>query len=141
VEDAIELYQIRLLLDPMALRQSIAAALDNGFDDYAVRVDAAHRAMQRRGRTVAEARDAHREFHMALVAWCPNRHLVRHVVQLLDQTQRFQAIAGTARRLGDAAAEHAALADAATRGDADLAAGVLTAHLEGTLDAARRALA
>lgn len=141
VDDAVELYQIRLLLDPVALRLSITAAVEGALDEYGAGVLAAHRSLQRRGRSVAEVHEAHHAFHMALLAWCPNRHLLRQVEQLLDQTQRFQAIAGAAKRLGDAVAEHEALVEAALGGDVERAVTVLTGHLEGTLAAVRRALA
>jgi DNA-binding GntR family transcriptional regulator len=71
------------------------------------------------------------------VAACPNRLLLRQVEHLLDQSQRFQAVAGLVKS-ADAAVEHRALYEAAVAGDADRAVAVLTTHLEGTLDVVRR---
>jgi GntR family carbon starvation induced transcriptional regulator len=137
VDDAAEIYEIRLLLDPVALRASIDAAAASGDETYASSVEAAHRDLQRRRRSIAEVRLAHRTFHLALVARCPNGLLLRQVEHLLDQSQRFQAVAGAVKSLGDAEVEHRALSDAAIDGDADRAVAVLTAHLEGTLAAVR----
>lgn len=138
VDDAAEIYQVRLLLDPVALRSSIDAAVASGDDSYASSVEAAHGELQRRRRSLAEVRLAHRAFHLALVARCPNRLLLRQVEHLLDQSQRFQAVAGAVKSFGDAAVEHRSLCTAAVAGDADRAVAVLTAHLEGTLAAVRR---
>ncbi len=138
VDDAAEIYEIRLLLDPVALRASIEAAAGSGDESYASSVEAAHRDLQRRRRSIAEVRLAHRAFHLALVARCPNGLLLRQVEHLLDQSQRFQAVAGAVKSLGDAEVEHRALCDAAVDGDADRAVAALTAHLEGTLAAVRK---
>lgn len=136
--DAAEIYQLRLLLDPAALRSSIDEASRSEFDAYVASVEAAHRELQRRRRSFAEAQATHRAFHLALVARCPNRLLLRQVEHLLDQSQRFQAVAGAVKSLGDAAVEHHSLCAAAVGGDADRAVELLTAHLEGTLAAVRR---
>lgn len=137
VEDAAEIYQLRLLLDPVALRSSIDAASASGSNAYASSVDAALRELHRRRGSATDVRNAHRAFHLALVAACPNRLLLRQVEHLLDQSQRFQAVAGLVKS-ADAAVEHRALYEAAVAGDADRAVAVLTTHLEGTLDVVRR---
>lgn len=141
VADAAEIYQVRLLLDPVALRSSINTVAASGDDGYAQSVEGAHRELLRRRRGMAEVQLAHRTFHLALVARCPNRILLRQVEQLLDQSQRFQAVARAVASFGDAVAEHRALCDAAVSGDAERAVAVLTAHLEGTLAAVRRVAA
>lgn len=129
--DAAECYELRLLLDPKALRSSMAAA----DDEYRAQVRAAYEHMTARHRTVPASLDAHRAFHLALLSRCANRQLYRTVVQLHDHTQRFQVTGAGAQRRGDPAAEHAELYQAVLAGDARHAAAVLSAHLRATLAA------
>ena len=141
---AAEIYEMRLLLDPVAVEQSVLAArdADAGVDSrYVQAVDDAHRALVRRHRSLADYHDAHRQFHLTLVSRCPNQRMLAQVAQLLEHSQRFQVI-GLNRpqvRRGDPAAEHEQLRLAACAGDGAGAATVLRAHLAATLDAVRAA--
>lgn len=137
VDDAVELYEMRLLLDPVALDRSMVAA--KGDASYAAAVDEAHRRLEARHRTLGEAHDAHRGFHLALVARCPNRRLRQEVEQLFDHTQRYHAVAASPVRATDPVAEHRELAAAVTAGDRRRAGRVLRAHLAAALDAVRAA--
>ena len=130
---AIEIYELRLLLDPVALDRSIRA----GDASLAAAVDAAHARLEERHATTADYFEAHRAFHLALVSHCPNRRLVRQVEQLLDHSQRFQAIGVSTVRRGDPRGEHRQLAEAVRFGDRREATRVLKAHLQATLDAVR----
>jgi DNA-binding GntR family transcriptional regulator len=130
--EAIEVYEMRLLLDPVALARAIDAARQR-HGAYVAAVTAAHEALMARHDVVSAYHDAHRAFHLALVWPCPNRRLVRQVEQLLDQSQRFHAVGFTAGRAQDAAREHAALADAALAGDVERAVTTLRSHLTATL--------
>lgn len=135
--EAIELYEVRLLVDPEALRRSIRAA--RAGDDaaqYAVQVSGAHDALCSPAPGVA-LHEVHRAFHLALVSWCPNQRLVRHVAQLLEQSQRFQAVGLATARRTDPASEHRELAEAAAAGDHRRAVSTLRDHLTATLDAVR----
>jgi DNA-binding GntR family transcriptional regulator len=132
--EAAEFYELRLLLDPKALRSSLAAADDT----FRAQVTAAYERLLAPHRTVPAYLDAHRAFHLALLAGCGNRQLYRTVVQLHDHTQRFQVTGGGAQRRGDPAAEHAELFEAVLAGDVRRATSVLTAHLRATLDAVER---
>lgn len=146
VDEAAQVYEVRLLLDPAALEQSIGAACAAGeLAIYGAEVTAAHDALVAvsTGTSLASDRssaaiyDAHRAFHLALVARCPNQWLLRQVIQLLDQSQRFQAIGLIRSRRTDPAEEHRALYAAAVAGDAAAAVEVLRAHLGATLEAVR----
>jgi DNA-binding GntR family transcriptional regulator len=135
VEVAAEIYEMRLLLDPVAIAQSVR----EGEADAAFgrEVSAAFDALTRR-RSASAFHDAHREFHIVLISRCPNQRMLAQIAQLLEHSQRFQAIGfGTAGRNGDAATEHRALRDAAVEGRADDAAAVLRHHLDSTLSAVR----
>lgn len=133
VDEAIEVYELRLLLDPVALQQSMQAAGDDAV--FVTEVHDAHRRMVGRHATVADYHDAHRAFHLAIVSLCPNRRMLAEVTQLLDHSQRFQMVGAGSVRRGDPAGEHSALLDAVVAGDRRAAVRVLKQHLRGTLDA------
>jgi len=127
-EHAAEIYEMRLLLDPVAIEQSVRAGRDDaGFADAVI---AAHRAM-------SVGLDAHREFHLVLVSRCPNQRMLAQITQLLEQSQRYQVLGLVAGKAHAAAADHRELRDAAVAGRASVAARVLRRHLQGTLDAVR----
>lgn len=138
VEEAVEIYELRQLLDPEALRRSMLAAA--GDPDYLGAVEAAHRRVAARHRSLSDYHDAHRAFHLALVSRCPNQRLVRQVTQLLDHSQRFHAVGTIASRRGDPFEEHRLLVDAVRSGDCGRAVELLRQHLAGTLEAVRAAV-
>ena len=137
VEQAAEIYEMRLLLDPVAIEQSVVAAVEAGdLGVFAADVRAAHRALEVKHRSVTALHDAHTRFHMALVARCPNQRMLAQIAQLLEHSQRFQVVrVGGGVRVGDARAEHRQLCDAAAEGRATEAAAVLRSHLSATLAA------
>jgi GntR family transcriptional regulator, carbon starvation induced regulator len=127
-EHAAEIYEMRLLLDPVAIEQSVRAG--RGDPAYADAVLQAHRGM-------SAGLDAHREFHLVLVSRCPNQRMLAQITQLLEQSQRYQMLGLVAGKAHAAAADHRELRDAAVQGQATVAARVLRRHLQGTLDAVR----
>jgi DNA-binding GntR family transcriptional regulator len=130
---AVEVYELRLLLDPAALRSSMEAGADDAA--YTANVDEAYRRLVARHRSVMSFHDAHRAFHLSLVAACPNSMLLRQVTQLLDHSQRYHVVSMGSHRAGDPGEEHRALAEAVGRGDTSGAVRTLTAHLQATRDA------
>jgi GntR family carbon starvation induced transcriptional regulator len=138
VEEATEVYELRLLLDPEALHRSIAAAIAaDALTDYAGEVEAAHKVLSGRHVSIAAYHDAHRDFHLRLISRCPNRRLIAQVAQLMDHSQRFHAVGVATTRRSDPAAEHRAIATAAAGGHVAQAVSLLRAHLEATLAAVR----
>lgn len=133
--EAAELYELRLTLEPRALRSAMAAAVGPAGDRYRSEVSAAHADLGAPPRTVPEYLAAHRAFHLAVLSGCTNPRLHHLVVQLHDHTQRFQVAGVGYRRDGDPVAEHRALRDAVVSGDVDAAVGVLERHLAATLAA------
>lgn len=134
--EAAEFYELRLVLDPKALRSSMAARVKGEeADTYRAAVKTAYQRLTARHRSVPDYLDAHRAFHLSLLSGCTNRQLYRTVVQLHDHTQRFQVTGAGAQRRGDPAVEHAELYEAVMAGDARRAATILTGHLQATLDA------
>ena len=134
--EAAEFYELRLMLDPKALRSSMAAGAKGAeAEAFRAAIKAAHLRLTARHRTVPEYLDAHRAFHLSLLSGCTNRQLYRVVVQLHDHTQRFQVTGAGALRRSDPAIEHAELYEAVMVGDSRRAATTLTKHLQATLDA------
>jgi DNA-binding GntR family transcriptional regulator len=133
VDDAVEIYELRLLLDPVALQRSMTAG--EGDAEYAAEVERAHQRLRGRHDSLAAYHEAHRAFHLSIVSRCPNQRLLGEVADLLEHSQRFHLVgAGMARR-GDPGGEHRALCEAVVAGDRRTAVAVLKRHLRGTLDA------
>lgn len=137
--DAEEIYELRALLDPLALRDSIA----HGDAEHHAAIEAAFARMlagERDGTDVVEALDRHAAFHATLLERCRSRWLKRITALLADHSQRYAFLAlGAADGRGhhDAVAEHRALRDAAVAGRAARAADLLRDHLQRTLHAIR----
>ncbi len=144
VRDVEEVYELRLLLEPVALRESLersdaalVADVDASYRAYAaafsVRDPDAHA-------DIGAMVDAHRAFHAALLGRCPNQRLLETVAALAEHSQRFQVLAlGAPGGHHDVVAEHRTLHDHAVAGRVDDAVAFLTAHLQATLDGARAA--
>ncbi len=136
LNEAAELYELRLLLEPQALRASIQAS----DDAHRREVRAAHARYQAalHGDPLdpVELADAHVGFHAALLARCPSAWMRRLVAILAEHAQRYQLLGAQRYRRGsDPEREHAALRDAAVRGQVERAVDLLVHHLEGTLRA------
>jgi DNA-binding GntR family transcriptional regulator len=129
-----ELMEARLLIEPGAAaraavaagRQSTVSALDDAVVDLAAAP---------RGSSYDSFRDyyeADRRFHHVVVEGTGNRFLVQSYEALGGQFQRFRLFSG--RGVTDAGAtiaEHRAIRDAISSGDADAASEAMRAHLHG----------
>ena len=137
--DAEEIYELRALLDPLALRDSIA----HGDSEHRAAIEGAFARMlasARDGADVVESLDRHAAFHATLLERCRSRWLKRITALLADHSQRYAFLAlGAAEGRGhhDAVAEHRALRNAAVAGRAARAAELLEKHLQRTLHAIR----
>jgi len=141
--DAEEIYELRTLLDPLALADS----LRHGDDAHRAAIDVAFDRMRRAGADGAdlvETLDRHAAFHAVLLERCRSRWLLRLTSLLADHSQRYAVLAvGTAAAGGhhDALAEHRALRDAALAGRVDDATALLREHLQRTLNGLRARIA
>ncbi|MFZ9384921.1 MAG: GntR family transcriptional regulator [Ilumatobacteraceae bacterium] len=133
---ALEIYAIRLVLEPVALRQSLdAATSDPSFvDDVRSSFDALAGAVPGVDRL-----DRHRAFHLVLMSRCPNRTLLGEIASLMDRSRLFQFVATPSDPRQGHARDHRRLRDAAIAGDIDTTISVHTQHLASTLDALARA--
>jgi DNA-binding GntR family transcriptional regulator len=117
------LYDVRLLLEPEALRRSVL----NGADWAPAR-----QALAAAGaaRDLVERNLANRDFHAALYAGCGNPLLIGMLADLSDQTALVSVAFWRRNPSWECeAAEHAAMLTAAADGDADQAAGLLRQHI------------
>jgi DNA-binding GntR family transcriptional regulator len=126
------IYDVRLLLEPEALRRSVS-----GGGEW----ETARRALARSGRAAdpAERSLANRDFHGGLYRGCGNALLVKVLDDLRDQTALVSAAAWRRAPAGGApawqaeAAEHEAILAAAVAGNAGTAARLLKDHIESFL--------
>ncbi|EPH42017.1 GntR family transcriptional regulator [Streptomyces aurantiacus] len=118
-----EVYDVRLLLEPEALRRSVRrgsslAAAGEALERAEAAADAAERSL------------ANREFHRALYVDCGNPLLARMLDEVRDQAALVSAVAWAADPSWEReAAEHRDILRLALGGDADAAAGALRRHI------------
>jgi GntR family carbon starvation induced transcriptional regulator len=136
LEDAADLYALRLRLEPAALRHSLRKS-----DDAHRREIADAFARLAAARTLDAGAEAHLAFHAALLARCPSAWTRHIVAELAEHAQRYALLGAQRYRDSDPRREHRALHDAALAGQVDAATALLTKHLRGTLDSVRAAMA
>ena len=127
--DAIEIYELRSELEPLALRLSHPhstpedyQALREVLRDAAAYLDAGE---------PARLAELNRQFHLGLVSRCPNQRLLASVRQFSDQV-RLITMRGWAFRptMGHEAQEHLSILDAvAVHDDAQQASDLLRQHI------------
>lgn len=135
-DELLDLTRTRLWIEQTALRASIA----QGDVEWEAGVLASLHRLSRMAApgTSPEAavawRQAHRQFHFALLEGCRSAWTMRLCSMLFDQTERYRNLSGKARAGAkrDVLKEHRALADAVLTRDADRACGLLAEHFEGT---------
>lgn len=122
-----EILMLRLQLDDIALRDSIA----KGGDDWEEQVVLAHHRMVQASRVKSvQWEELHKIFHMSLLSACGSPILVRFCDQLYDLNIRYRYLAGKSDRYDkrDVEEEHAHLLDASLRRDTALASKRLVEH-------------
>jgi DNA-binding GntR family transcriptional regulator len=130
-DEAANIYELRLLLEPVALRQS----LEVSDDDHRDAVQAAFAAF-RSAATVEDGIEAHGRFHATLLSRCPSPWMLRFTTQLADASRLFQVTsvsAGPQRR--HPVKEHKAIFAAAMGGDIEACLDLHERHLRRTLEA------
>jgi GntR family transcriptional regulator, carbon starvation induced regulator len=143
VAEAEEIYELRLMLEPWALRRS----LERSDEAHRAEVAAAHKRLFELLTPVASSDDrlileAHRGFHGALLARCESLWLRRLTSLLADHSQRYLILnARYSQRVSESIAEHEQLLEATLAGDVERAARVLVAHLQEALATSRAVFA
>ena len=135
LEDLEDLFWLRVHIETLALRESIA----NGTLEWESQLVAAHHALTRtpmwiEGEPNLDWLTAHSGFHAALVSGSQRRRLLHVRQQLSDASELYRYWSG---RVGGfsaevLAADHAAILESTINRDADRASELLAAHLERT---------
>jgi DNA-binding GntR family transcriptional regulator len=132
--EATEIYELRRLLEPMALERSVA----QGDATYRRDVELAWERLT--VHRIAPASD-HAAFHRALLAACDSTWLLRLAGMLADRAGLMIAISLPGRPASyDTARAHERLKTLAVTGDSTGAAAELARHLDGTVTALRAVL-
>jgi DNA-binding GntR family transcriptional regulator len=134
VDDALahSVYDIRLLLEPEAVRRSASrgGAGRVSWESAQAALDAADRAADR-----ADRQQANREFHRALYTDCGNELMLSILDGLRDQTALVSTAVWTRNATWEQeAAEHRAILAAIRAGRADDAAALLEEHIRAFVD-------
>lgn len=135
LDEAFEIYELRQVLEPMALERSVARA-DAG---HPGRVEAAWRMLATRGRSTASD---HAAFHRELLSCCDSTWMLRLATLLSDRAGLMMKVSALARPAEyDLAQAHRRLRDLTVAGDGPGAAEELSRHLSGTISALETILA
>lgn len=137
VADLRHLTEARCAIETLVLRHSIT----HGGLAWESEALAAHHRLERTPQMAADDTDrvtedwaaAHADYHIALLAGCPNPRLLAVAISLRDAAElyrRWSVPLGHEDR--DIAGEHRAMLDAVLAHDADTAADILTAHIQHT---------
>ena len=128
IAEAVDLYEMRLALEPMALERSVAKA----DDAYRARL---LRAWDEMIQLSPPRYDLHIAFHRELLSACDSSWMLRVTNMLSDRTALMMVIGlETPPPHYDIAKSHRSLFDKAMAGDAIGASDELTRHLKGTLE-------
>lgn len=144
-EELAGLVRTRCLVESMALRESILhgnAAWEDAVAGAEHRLSRLAPSLEA-GRFVVNPawETAHRAFHRALIAGCDAPPLLAFCERLREEADRYRTLANVVSIPGrDVTAEHAAIARAALRRDAEQAPSLLAEHLARTGDFLRLAM-
>ncbi|WP_426154293.1 GntR family transcriptional regulator [Pseudomonas sp. DC3000-4b1] len=135
--DATETYELRILLESEALRQSVPRLTESDLDE----ADALIERMEAETDYSAMG-ELNKQFHLVLYRRAPNRRLMTLVETGLDEEERFLRFNLKAMGLGKVSQDdHRALAAAARAGDTERCVSALTEHLQRGIEAITRFLA
>lgn len=131
LREANEIYELRLMLEPVALERAVS----NADDAYRHRVESAWQALTLT--RVASPSD-HAAFHRALLSTCDSGWLLRMATTLADRAGLMITVGLPSRPDDyDTAEAHRTLKELAIAGDGVAAAAELRRHLSGTITALR----
>ena len=129
LQEANEIYELRLILEPIALERSVTA----GDEDYRERVSAAWRMLETEP---IAAPHLHTSFHRTLLSNCDSKWLLRLATSLSDRSALIVQVGLPERPTNYRTAEvHHTLMERVIAGDAAGAAEELSLHLRTTLAA------
>ena len=129
-DEASSIYDLRLQLEPVALRRS----LERTDEEHRNEISDAFHAF-RTAATLDARVEAHSQLHAVLLSRCPSAWMLRLTGQLADASRLFQVTSvtsGSKRR--HPVKEHKAIVDAAVAGDIDRCVTLHEQHLRRTLE-------
>jgi DNA-binding GntR family transcriptional regulator len=137
IEDIIEIYDARILIEVNAVRIGVPARRATG--GFIARLQATFELQMRNaerqtGEGLAEAIRLDREFHATLVSLGGNRLLAGWHRVLLQQTQTLKSYSLRNYRVAETRAEHAAIIDALKEGRGSAVVRALRGHLLASRD-------
>ena len=136
-QDLREVYEIREMLEPLAAYQSVRHMSAPDVERLQVAREQLVAAYSRDPRDRRESEQAHREFHLAVLAASPSSWLLRLTTLLLDHSARYRVVSTDLRGgASHVVQEHLAIFDAALDGDADAVRDAVQQHLASTFAAA-----
>lgn len=132
-----EVYELRLIVEPYALRLSIAENDPDWRRGVESAWDALRQAHSSSPKSPIDLEPAHTDFHLALVAGCRSDVLVRLTSVLATQALRFRTLIAPRRPGGNrqSGVEHRRLSELALDGQIDEATAFLATHLSWPLTA------
>jgi len=138
IEDLRDLTRVRIELEAVALRWSIAAG-DLGWEGDVVAALHRYEVTVRRAADDTSRADelgrAHQELHASLVAGSPSAHLQSIRDELFSAAELYRRWTRYRRDVQrDVIAEHRALAEACLARDADLAVSLMAEHIQRTAE-------
>lgn len=141
IQDLRDAYEIRIMLEPEALRRSIR----NGGPEWKERLLAAWQTLQtvqvpavdrwrEEREKVLRWAEAHRTFHLTLASACGSELLVRVITTMYNHCERYRLIARRLTSASDAMHGNGVILEAALAGNVDEAAELLRTHLQESLE-------
>ena len=140
LQDIREIYELRLMLEPEALRRAIErgepewkASLTRTLDQLQRTRKGKHPTSDASREAVLAWSRAHRDFHMALYSGCGSSWLLKLIELLYDHSERQRMITAGYVEDPNLIAAHRRVHDAALRGDTKEAIEALTTFLRARL--------
>jgi GntR family transcriptional regulator, carbon starvation induced regulator len=135
IQDMLEVYEIRELLEPLAFKRSLIYATP----EWRQRVEETYGSLidvlDNQPEQVLELEERHRTFHRALLSGCDSGWLLRLVDMLAEHSIRYRLLSIAPRGgPGEVKHEHVRLFEAAVGGHQEEAVSLLTEHLRLTVE-------
>jgi GntR family carbon starvation induced transcriptional regulator len=132
--DAYEVHELRIALEPLALRSSMQHGDEAWIEDVAATYEALADELRRGAPDRGTIERTHRNYHLALLAACSSTWMLRIIDLLNSHIIRYWTLSAAPRRDTDRVLdEHRRLHESVLAGKIDVAAAELTAHLQRAL--------
>jgi GntR family transcriptional regulator, carbon starvation induced regulator len=135
VTDLLEVYELREILEPLALRRSLERTDPSWRQSVTESYERLVDSLRNRPHDLLEMEEKHRQFHGALLSRCESSWLLRLVSTLAEHSVRYRLLSITPRGgPEEVIGEHERLLQASLAGDIEKAVVHLTRHLQLTVE-------